>query len=276
MRKPYVAGQFYPSGKKALKDAIESCYLHRLGPGKIPEIGKDRRIVGAVVPHAGYMYSGPVAAFAYYEIGSDGKPETFVIIGPNHRGMGPGIALSSESWETPLGRVNTDEEFVEDLSSLGFDVDDDAHMYEHSLEVQLPFLQELYGDFSIVAITTWMQDFDTCKELGEAISKVTKKLGRETIVLASTDFSHYEPHEVARKKDNIAIKAIVDMDPLKLSEVVYSESISMCGTGPTISALIASKELGAKTSSLLKYATSGDITGDRSRVVGYASIVMRR
>ncbi len=276
MREPSVAGQFYPSNTKALKSAVENCYLHSLGPGKTPDIGKERKIVGAVVPHAGYMYSGPVGAYAYYEIGSDGKPETFVIIGPNHTGIGAGVALSSLRWKTPLGEVNTDKEFVEKLSSLGFEVDDDAHMYEHSLEVQLPFLQELYHDFSVVSISIWMQDYETCEELGEAISRVSKELDREIIVLASTDFSHYEPHDVANIKDNMAIQAIVDMDPYELSEVVNSENISMCGVGPTISALVAAKELGVKKSLLLKYATSGDITGDKSRVVGYASIIMRR
>ncbi len=273
LRKAQVAGSFYSGTKTALTSEIESCFTHRLGPGRLPRLAEvgERRLVGLVCPHAGYMYSGPVAARSYFELASDGKPGAIVIIGPNHTGEGSGVSMMPEGvWETPLGQVEVDKEMATAISKASdiIDLDDRAHLYEHSIEVQLPFLQYvLHTKFEFVPICMMMQDQETSAEVGKAVGQALK--GKDALVIASSDMTHYEPADAAKRKDRLAIDAILALDDAKLQETVESNRISMCGHGSVASAIAASKILNAKTARLLGYSTSGDITGDHSAVVGY-------
>jgi AmmeMemoRadiSam system protein B len=273
LRRAQVAGSFYSGTKAALTSEIQSCFTHRLGPGKLPVLAQvgERKLVGLVCPHAGYMYSGPVAARSYFELASDGKPGAIVIIGPNHTGEGSGVSMMREGvWETPLGQVEVDRETATAISEGSdiIDLDDRAHFYEHSIEVQLPFLQYvLQTKFEFVPICMMMQDQATSAEVGKAVGQALK--GKDAILIASSDMTHYESADSAKRKDRLAIDAILALDDAKLQETVESHRISMCGHGPVASAIVASKILDAKTARLLGYSTSGDITGDNSAVVGY-------
>jgi len=224
------------------------------------------------------MYSGPIAAHAYYHLALDGKPDLVVLLGPNHTGMGSGLAVMREGfWHTPLGDVKIDTATAEALvmESRIVDSDDSAHALEHSIEVQLPWLQYLYGsDFKLLPICFLMQDLDSSREVGEALAKVIT--AKNALIIASTDMTHYEPQKAAEKKDKAAIEAVLRLDGQGLYSTVEDLRISMCGYGPTITAITAAKELGAKQGKLLCYKTSGDITGDYSAVVGYASIMLTR
>lgn len=281
-RTPAVAGMFYEADPQALREQIEWCFKHPLGPGRIPEPASERRRVstGYVAPHAGYMYSGPVAAWVYYSIASEGPAETYVIIGPNHTGLGTLVSVMPKGvWETPLGAVEIDEELAVGILrySSYADPDEKAHLYEHSVEVQIPFLQYLYGSrFKIVPIVMWQQTPEMARDLGEAIYRAAAETGRDVVVIASSDFTHYEPDEVARAKDAKAIEAILSLDPEKLYRVVVELDVSMCGYGPVMTMLYYSKLAGADAAQKLAYATSGDVTGDRSSVVGYAAIRVYR
>ena len=276
-RRPAVAGMFYEADPEALKAQIEWCFTHPLGPGKLPKCcGERRESIGFVSPHAGYMYSGPVAAHVYYRLAGERKPDTVIIVGPNHTGLGTLVSVMVEGvWETPLGEVEIDRELalrIVKYSELA-DIDDKAHLFEHSVEVQVPFLQYIYGGgFRIVPIVMWDQSSRAARDLGEAVHRAVKELGRDVVYIASSDFTHYEPHEVAVKKDRLAIERILSLDPEGLEKVVKEHDITMCGPGPVMSMLFYAKKAGAKGAELLKYATSGDITGDRSSVVGYAAI----
>ncbi|MFO7792198.1 MAG: AmmeMemoRadiSam system protein B [Candidatus Saliniplasma sp.] len=267
VRKPAVAGQFYPGSEKALRKKIEECFLHDLGPGKIPENeGKLHNIKGVVVPHAGYEYSGPVAAHAYKEVYEDGKPDLFIVMGPNHRGMGASVSVTDQDYKTPLGTAKVDKKVVKELIGGVIESNNTAHMNEHSLEVQLPFLQYLWDDIKMVPLSFNIQDYRVAKEVGGKIKEIVK--GRETVIVASTDFSHYVLQETAKKKDKMAIDRIINNDPKGLFETVQKENISMCGYGPVIAMMIGS---GGSQGNLLKYATSGDIMAMKE-VVGYASL----
>jgi len=278
VRSPAVAGQFYPSDPEELRRTIEWCFRHDLGPGDVPEVSSGPcGIPGGVVPHAGYQFSGPVAAHTYRALAESGTPETVVILGPNHTGLGTAVAtMTSGRWRTPLGSVEIDAEFARALVEACGVVDDnlEAHAQEHSIEVQLPFLQYLYGDaFRFVPVCMAMHDLRTAREVGESIAKVAERLGRNVVVLASTDLTHYEPHDVAQEKDRRVLERIVEMDERGMIEVVERYNVSMCGVGPTAATIVATRLLGARRGELLKYATSGDVTGDRAQVVGYASVV---
>jgi len=288
IRKPAVAGIFYKSNPDSLKKQIEWCFKHKLGPGKIPERGGKREIKGVIVPHAGYAYSGPVAAHSYSRIVEDGFPDTFVILAPNHTGLGSSVSTMIQGeWETPLGNVAIDEQFAEKLvkDTLIIDADESAHVQEHSLEVQLPFLQyfskgfnarkisDFSADFKIVPVSMWMQDMETSTEIGKSIKETAEALGRDVVVLASSDMTHYKPQSIAKRDDAQVIEAIKIMDEKLMLKRIMDLNVTMCGYGPVTAAIIASKELGAQNAEILKYATSGDITGDMSAVVGYASAV---
>jgi AmmeMemoRadiSam system protein B len=250
--------------------------MHRLGPGSLPQVVSEgpRSIVGLVVPHAGYMASGPIAAHAYHHLAEDGKPDVIVIFGPNHTGNGSALSIMNEgAWRTPLGDVEVDTETADKIlqASSIVDVDDRAHVYEHSIELQLPFLQYLYGSgFKFVPICFMMQDLESSREVGKATARALE--GKNGLVIASSDMTHYEPQERAEKKDRMAIDAALELDEERYYNTVESYGISTCGYGPVIAALTAAKELGAKKAELLSYGTSGDVLGDRSAVVGYASI----
>jgi len=275
VRKPIVAGTFYAGTPEGLKEQIEWCYKHELGPGAVPQVNDEgpREVVALVVPHAGYIYSGPVAAHAYRELAADGVFDTAVILGPNHTGYGSPVSLWPEGvWKTPLGELEIDENLAHSLLGGMIEADETAHIYEHSVEVQLPWLQYLYGKGKIVPIAMLAQDIETARQVGKAISRC----GDNIIIIASTDFTHYEPHSVAAEKDKSMIEAIINLDEAELYRRRESLNCTMCGYGPVASAIVAAKEMGAKKASLLKYATSGDMTGDFSRVVGYGSIVIKR
>jgi AmmeMemoRadiSam system protein B len=267
---------FYAGSTQSLKAQIEKCFTHNLGPGKLPTVAKKgpRRLIGLVSPHAGYMYSGPVAAHAYYSLATDGKPDVLVIFGPNHTGRGSGLALMDEGvWRTPLGDVEIDTEVAKQIlrGSRIIDADDSAHLYEHSIEVQLPFLQFLYGsDFKFVPICFLMQDLESSREVGRAVGETLSK--KNAVVIASTDMTHYETQKMAERNDRMAIDSALKMDEAQYYSIVESYSISTCGYGPVVALITAAKMLGAKNAQLLCYKTSGDITGDYSAVVGYASI----
>jgi len=274
-----VAGQFYSGNRHELLRQIEWCYTHPHGPGGLPSIrGGDRRLVGLVSPHAGYMYSGPVAAHGFARMAEDGRPSSVVIIGPNHSGVGSGVSImTSGKWRTPLGEIQIDRSLSEAIrrSSGVIDVDEVAHSYEHSLEVQLPFLQHLFdAKFKLVPICMMLQDVRTSLEVGDAIAEASD--GKDVVVIASTDFTHYEPRDSAAKKDRKAIDRILALDAEGLIRTVDSEAITMCGYGPVSAMLRAGIKMGAKKAELLKYATSGDTAGPMSEVVGYASIVVSR
>ncbi len=280
IRPAAVAGSWYTGTPNRLRKQIEELFTHRLGPQSLPSVVEEgsRSLVGLVVPHAGYMASGPVAAHAYYHLAKDGKPDVIVIFGPNHTGRGSALSIMNEGfWRTPLGDVEIDSETADRIlqATSIIDVDEMAHAHEHSIELQLPFLQYLYGlDFKFVPICFRMQDLESSREVGKAVAKALK--GKNALVIASSDLTHYEPQERAEKKDKIAIDSALKMDEEQYYNTVEAYGISTCGYGPTIAAITAAKELGAKKAELLCYKTSGDILGDRSAVVGYASIAFTK
>lgn len=279
IRLPCQAGAFYEGTSDALRKQIEACFLHKFGPGKLPRVEDGpRRLISLICPHAGYMFSGPVAANGYHFAAQDGQPATIVILGPNHTGYGSGVSLMAEgAWRTPLGDAQVDSELAREVQRASelIDVDEGGHRFEHSIEVQLPFLQYVYGqNFRIVPICMMMQDLETSRDVGESIAKAAS--GKNVLIVASTDMSHYEPQKAAEAKDRLAIEAMLKLDAGELQSTVESNNISMCGYGPASAAIIASKKLGAAQSRLLAYRTSGDLTGDRSHVVGYASLAITR
>jgi len=274
-RKPAVSGMFYAGTARELEEQIEWCYKHELGPGVMPQLnsGGLREIVAIVAPHAGYYYSGPVAAHAYKELADDGIFDTAVILGPNHTGYGYPVSVwTGVAWNTPLGEVEINETLAQSLLGGIIKADETAHIHEHSIEVQLPWLQHLYRSTKIVPITMLAQDIETARTVGKVISQVDGNL----ILIASSDFTHYEPHPVAVEKDGSVIEAIVALDEEELYKRCECLNCTMCGYGPVASVIVAAKEMKAKRASLLKYATSGDTSGDFSRVVGYGSIVIKR
>jgi len=280
IRRPCQAGAFYAGTAESLKKQIEECFLDKLGPGKIPEVVEKgpRQITGLICPHAGYMFSGPVAAHSYFELALDGKPDVLFILGPNHTGYGSGLAVMEEGlWHTPLGDVQVDSKLASQIvhRSNIVDIDDSAHRFEHSIEVQLPFLQYLFNSaFKIVPISFLMQDLSSAREIGEAIAEVLA--GKNGVIIASSDMTHYEPQERAERKDKKALEAVIEMDEVKFYSVMETERVTACGSGPMASLLTASKKLGAKEAKLLCYKTSGDVSGNYSSVVGYAAVRIAR
>jgi MEMO1 family protein len=277
IRRPAVAGQFYEGDAEALKSQLKSCFLSNLGPGKLPTPNlhsQPRRLAGLICPHAGYMYSGPVAASAYFELAKDGLPDTVVILGPNHTGYGSALSLVREgSWRTPLGEVTIDSEVANAIlkeTSL-VDADELAHKYEHSIEVQLPFLQFLYGSaFKFVPICFQMQDFDSSLEVGRALVEVLDT--KNAVVIASSDMTHYEPVKTASAKDQAALKSIVEMDAKGFYQTVEKQNITACGYAPITSLITFADGINVKDAKLLSYHNSGDVSGDYSSVVGYAAV----
>ncbi len=278
MREPYVAGSFYESDEEALRDEIEACFLDkRYGPGSLPstEHKDERKIIGLVSPHAGYMYSGKIAANGYFQLSYEKKPDLVIIIGPNHEGIGKDAASYPDGyWKTPLGNVKVDTSALDKVNDGTISIDELSHQNEHSIEVQLPFLQYIYGnDFDFLPICLKDQSLRTAESIGKILYKILSQ--RDAIVVASTDFTHYETNEEAHRKDNLAIKAIVEGDPVNFYKTITENDISMCGYGAVATLLYLSKALNGKTE-LIKYATSGDIVGDTSFVVGYGSLKISR
>jgi AmmeMemoRadiSam system protein B len=265
VRMPAVAGHFYPGQRQMLEHDLDG-YTHFAGDKVSAR--------GCIVPHAGYMYSGHVAGAVYARLQ---LPRRFVILCPNHTGMGKPLAvMSSGAWMTPLGKATIDEALAESLKGRCPHLQEDsgAHLREHALEVQLPFLQRLRPDFSFVPVTVGTDHYETLVELGAAIAAALEAAGEDALVIASSDMNHYESDDVTRRKDERALEAILALDPPGLYEVVTRQNISMCGVGPAIVMLSAAKLRGATHAELVRYATSGDISGDRAKVVGYAGVMV--
>jgi len=279
VRPPAVAGQFYAGSAEALRREIESCYRHELGPGKLPEVNEagPRQIVGLVSPHAGYMYSGPPAACGFYKLAQDGRPEIVIILGPSHRLGGSGaVVQTAGAWATPIGETpietTTATMLLNSCSVLRQGTVELA--YEHSLEVQLPFLQHLYSDaLPIVPIMMIDQDWNTAEALATAIAQVCQ--GRDAVIIASTDMTHQEPPQVAREQDMRLVEHMEKLDAQGLLETRARYGITMCGYGPTATMLAAAKQLGAQRGELIAYSNSGDVQ-PMPTVVGYVSLKVVR
>jgi len=276
IRPPAVAGMFYEIELEKLKKQIKACFFRDLGPKKIQE--QDFKV--CVVPHAGYLYSGPVAAHVFSKI----KKANYIIIGPNHRPLVNRYAImKSGVWKTPLGDVKINERVTEQLIKKCRLLKNDpiSHQAEHSIEVQLPFLQYRFGnDFTFVpiVITNYSSTYDfleECKLIGKAIADITKNQKDKWVIIVSSDFSHYVPYEYAYQVDKWVIESILNLDEEEFFNRVQEKNVSVCGFGGIAIGIVAAKVLGAKKGELLKYSTSGDVIGDRSSVVGYASIIIK-
>jgi hypothetical protein len=280
IRKPYVANAFYAGTRTELTEQITGCFTHPFGPGQVPKVVEHglRKILGIVSPHAGYMYSGPVAANGFSQLAEDGVPEVFVILGPNHNGYGSGVSILTDgAWETPIGLTSIDSPLAKQIQKASgiLDVDERCHSAEHSIEVQLPFIQFLYKDIpKFIPISMMMQDLQTSRDIAKSIVDECK--GKNFVIIASSDMTHYETQESATRKDKTAIEAITNLDDAKLNELGEANRVTLCGYGPITTLIAAAKMLGGIKAELLTYKTSGDITGDKSAVVGYSSIVFRR
>ena len=267
VRKAVVAGQFYPGAKNSLSEEIGSLVDKKL---------TREDAIGAVAPHAGYIYSGRVAGSVFSSI----KPRNkYIIMGPNHTGLGKPFGVAGDnSWETPLGEVKIDDELRAAImrNSKYIKEDDLSHSQEHSVEVQLPFLQYMQKDFTFVPIVISYSELDTYRAIGKEISSAIKelKIEKSVTIIASSDMTHYESQEEAKRKDSAAINAILKLDEAQLIERVSELDITMCGYAPAAIMIAAAKELGAKKARLVNYQTSGDATGDYSSVVGYAGIII--
>ncbi len=265
IRNPIVAGHFYPASASSLEAQVR---------GFIDEKAPKEDVIGLVSPHAGYVYSGSVAGAVMSRIQFK---DTFIMLGPSHTGAGRPFSIMTEgSWETPLGEVGIDSRLGKQILTRSRHLEEDhvAHVHEHSIEVQLPFLQYFKRDVRIVPIVFSHAAASVYKEIGKEIAGAVKELRAETVIIASSDMTHYEPQESARRKDTQAINAILELDEDELMRRIRDLNISMCGYAPTVALISAAKELGAKRAELIRYQTSGDVTGDYSGVVGYAGIII--
>ncbi len=264
IREPVVSGKFYPSQPDILKTSISSFIRE-------PE---KQNVKGIVVPHAGYTFSGGVAGEVYSRVNLS---DTVLIIGPNHQGIGAFFSLSgAEAWNTPLGEVEVDDKLLNEILKFTpfVKVDETSHMYEHSIEVQLPFLKYLKDDIKIVPLSVLGYSYDEVMAVSKGLLKAIENFKEPVLVIASSDFSHYVPHDFAKKEDRFVIDKIVKLDSKGVWDTVRERHISMCGYVPVIMMIEISKGLGAKEGKLLKYRTSGEITGDYESVVGYGGIIV--
>lgn len=271
VRTPAVAGMFYPNEKQELQESIRESVASPFGVGK-SILGE--KIFGAICPHAGYVYSGPVASHSFEAI-SEQDFELAVILGPNHWGLGCQVATMKDcTWRTPLGEVPVDNDAAEKIRQISktIEIDFFSHTKEHSIEVQVPMLQEFYKKkFSILPICLLNQERETAVEVGNAVAELSKT--KNLTVIGSSDFTHYEQNETAHEQDAALIEPILDMDVERFYDVLEKRRVSACGYGAIAATMVACKSMGAKKGRLLKYATSGDVSGDKASVVGYASIV---
>ena len=264
-RTPAVAGRFYDGTRAGLRKQVEQYLV----PGHSPQAA-----IGIMVPHAGLIYSGSVAGQVYSSIA---MPKTFIMLGPNHTGLGSPVSIMDDgAWEVPTGTLNIDRRLAGRIlkgTSLAAR-DSQAHAYEHSLEVQVPFITYFAQDVSIVPIAIMSASYENCREIAEAVAKAVQGVDYPVTILASSDMSHYVADRVARQKDKKAIEKILSLDPRGLYDTVMHERISMCGVFPATVMLIAAQLLGAKNARLISYMTSGDVSGDYDSVVGYAGITV--
>jgi AmmeMemoRadiSam system protein B len=264
-REAVVAGQFYPGQPKVLRKTVESF------------IQRPKSLLAAkavVVPHAGYIYSGSTAGAVFSAVQ---LPERIIILGPNHTGRGAALSLAPAGvWQTPLGAVSIDEELNRRLLSEcpGLQEDLSAHAHEHSLEVQLPFLQVLRPDFRFAAICVGTADYGSLEGLGHGMARIARSLKESILLVASSDMSHYQSADVAARQDKFAIDRFLAIDPPGLYRVVLEKDISMCGFAPAVAVLIAVRDLGASKGQLIRYTNSGEASGDFNRVVAYAGMAV--
>ncbi len=266
VRIPAVAGQFYPRRPDELL-----CKVRSYSVSTEPPVAA----FGCVVPHAGYMYSGHVAGAVYARLQ---VPQRCVVLCPTHTGMGTPLSImTSAAWQTPLGEVATDSELGSALLARFslLQEDSDAHRAEHAIEVQLPFLQNREPDLRFVPIAVGTSNFEALSGLGDALADILTAQSDKVLIVASSDMNHYESDAITRVKDHKAIERVLALDPRGLWNVVMHEDVSMCGFGPAVAMLTAATRLGATSATLVKYATSGDISGDRDKVVGYAGVIVQ-
>ncbi len=264
IRNPVVAGRFYPDHPEVLRQEIQGY----LGTGPC------QRAFAAIIPHAGYIYSGGVAGCVY---SSMSIPDRVIILCPNHTGRGADFAVWPEGqWKTPLGAVPVDADLAAQIRARCPFLEESrpAHEFEHSLEVQLPFLQVLRSGFTLVPICIRDLNPGRLLELGDALAEAVRDSGCQALLIASSDMNHYETDAATRAKDRQAIERIQCLDALGLLQTVAAQSISMCGVGPAVSAIQAARNLGARKGILIRYATSGDTSGDTRQVVGYAGMIL--
>lgn len=267
LRKPAVANQFYPGDPRQLAATVKAL----AGP-----VAEDRKIaaLAVVAPHAGYIYSGRVAAETFARVRI---PADIVILGPNHHGLGAPLAIASEGgWAMPLGEVAINRELSELIKRHNPAVSEDsaAHRFEHSLEVQLPFLQSARTDITISPLACAHLSFPQCREAGRGLAAAIREFGRPVLLVASTDMTHYEPRTVASRQDQLALARIQALDPEGLYRTVLDHNITMCGFIPTTIVLIAALDLGATKAALVSYSDSGETSGDITQVVGYAGMIL--
>jgi len=267
LRSPAVAGQFYPGNEASLVKTLNSL---------VPEIQPEERkqALAVVSPHAGYIYSGGVAGETFGQVQ---VPENVVILGPNHTGQGAPVALMDQgAWDMPMGQVPVNKELALQIAkkSPQVEIDDAAHRFEHSLEVQVPFLQYMQKDLKIAPIVVSHVSYETCLAVGNGLAAAIKDFGQPVLIVASTDMTHYESRQSASAKDSLALERIRALDPEGLYNTVVGKRISMCGIMPTTVTLIAALVLGAKKAELIRYTDSGETSGDTDHVVGYAGFVI--
>ncbi len=266
LRPPAAADRFYPADPAALRSQLDSL---------IPPWKEEKRqtALAVISPHAGYVYSGSVAGETMARVRI---PETVLILGPNHHGVGQPVALGTRDWDMPFGRVPIARELaVKILKNSTIIIDDDtAHQFEHSLEVQVPFLQYLRDNLKIVPIVISHLSFAECRETARDLVTGIRELGEEVLIVASTDMTHYEPRRIASKKDRLALERITALDPAGLYDTVIDNRISMCGIIPTTVALLAALKMGAMRAELVRYTDSGEAAGDTGQVVGYAGLIV--
>jgi len=264
-RSPVVAGQFYPGDEKSLRITLQKL------TGNTP--AKKQKVLAAVSPHAGYVYSGAVAAETLSGIEI---PETVILLGPNHTGNGSPVALSTAIWDMPMGAVPVDQDLAAAILAESQFVEEDelAHQYEHSLEVQIPFLQREQANLSIIPIAVSHVSYQVLEEIGYSIARVIRKSKKEVLIVASSDMTHYESRQAAEQKDHFALEKLADMDPAVLYKSIIENQISMCGIMPVTATLVAALQLGATKTELVRYTDSGEVSGDTSQVVGYAGVLI--
>lgn len=265
-RMPAVADRFYPAEPDRLRRMVEQL---------MPVVAEEEKqsALAVVMPHAGYVYSGATAGATLARVR---VPETVLILGPNHHGLGHALALGSADWHMPLGTVPIDHAMAEAIlrSSPLIVADEEAHRFEHSLEVQLPFLQQAQPRLRMVPLVVAHLSYDDCRQVARALAVAIGSLRRPVLLVASTDMSHYESRQQASRKDRLAIERILAMDPQGLYATVLGQRISMCGIMPTTIALLTAMEQGASTTELVRYTDSGEASGDTTQVVGYAGLII--
>jgi MEMO1 family protein len=266
IRTPAVAGKFYPENPFELEKKV----VYHLGNLS----KKKRKAIGVVSPHAGFIYSGDIVGAVYSQIE---VPETVILLGPNHTGLGENISVMTEGiWSMPMGNISIDEVFATQLckETALAKPNSVAHQFEHSLETQLPFLQYLRKNFLIVPICLKKVNYSICKKLSKGIVNALEQTEKSALIIASSDMNHFESHKIAGEKDKKAIVKIENRDAQGLDETVRQEQISMCGVNPVTVMLLCSEKMGAQKAELIKYKTSGEVNGDKSRVVGYAGVIV--